>query len=170
MCTSSGEAVGNGGWLMKKSFVLMLLTMVALVALIGLLIGTRVLPVRQEALNMPRIFAYRGWQSVGVWVHQGDVIEIRAKGRWMYTPNEYHGPEGHRHYRAPGFYPLPNVPGGALIGRIGEKGAPFYVGERLVWLAERDGLLYLRIDDDILSDNDGSVTLEVTVTSGEASE
>jgi len=30
---------------------------------------------------------------------------------------------------------------------------------------ERDGLLYLRIDDDLLGDNVGNITIQVTVTS-----
>ena len=117
----------------------------------------------QEALSHPRIFAYRGWQSVGVWLEPGDLLEIRAEGTWLYTPGEYHGPEGHARYRAPGFYPLPGVPGGALIARIGEDGPPFYVGRGGRWPVDRPGFLYLRIDDDILSDNEGWVSVNVRV-------
>jgi hypothetical protein len=120
--------------------------------------------VRQEDLRRPRIYAYRNWQSVGVRANTGDRIEIQAQGRWLYTPGEYHGPEGHARYPAPSFYPLPGVAGGALIGRIGEEGQPFFVGKSMTWFAERDGLLYLRIDDDILGDNEGWVAVGVTVT------
>ncbi|HIC88154.1 MAG TPA: hypothetical protein EYP04_01945 [Anaerolineae bacterium] len=128
------------------------------------------MPVSQESLIRPHIFAYRDWQSVGVRVRPGDVLRIRAKGTWMYTPGEYHGPEGHHRYRAPNFYPLPGVPGGALIGRIGEDGRPFYVGRGGTFPIDRAGALYLRIDDDILRDNDGWVTVEVTVTPGATSD
>jgi hypothetical protein len=51
-----------------------------------------------------------------------------------------------------------------LIGRIGETGQPFLVGTGTRWYADQAGLLYLRIDDDILSDNEGWVTVAVTVT------
>lgn len=149
---------------MKKSLLLVLLTLIASVGLIGLVATEMVEPVNQEDLANPRIFAYRDWQSVGVRVQAGDRLQIQAQGTWMYTPGEYNGPEGHARYRAPGFYPLPNAPGGVLIGRVGENGEPFYVGRRVTWRAERDGLLYLRIDDDMLSDNDGWVTVEVAVT------
>jgi hypothetical protein len=59
-----------------------------------------------------------------------------------------------------------------LIGKIGESGTPFVVG-RNSWNASYDGwsssrqyaegLLYLRINDDILSDNRGSVAVDVSV-------
>ena len=151
---------------MRKSLLLMLLTLLASVGLIVLIVQETVMPMNHDALTNPRIFAYRDWQSVGVQVQAGNVLQIRAKGTWMYTPGEYLGPEGHARYLAPSFYPLPNVPGGALIGRIGEHGEPFYVGRRVTWGAERDGLLYLRIDDDILSDNDGWMAVEVSVSPG----
>lgn len=150
---------------MKKSLWLIPLALFAFIGLIGLAAGETVLPVSQESLATSRVYAYRDWQSVGVRVREGDELCIRARGNWLYTPGEYHGPEGHARYSAPGFYPLPSVPGGALIGRIGEKGEPFYVGRGGVWWMGESGLFYLRIDDDILSDNDGWVTVEVTIVS-----
>ncbi len=130
------------------------------------LVGGRALifPTSHEHLDFPRIYAYRDWQSTGIWVEPGDRIAIRAWGRWMYTPGEYHGPEGHPKYRAPHMYPIPGVPGGILIGRIGEGGHPFVVGKGRVIYAPRAGILYLRINDDILSDNDGYVEVEIRVT------
>ncbi|MEA3338722.1 MAG: hypothetical protein U9R15_02025 [Chloroflexota bacterium] len=148
---------------MKKSLLLMALTLIAAIWLVTLAAQATVLPVSQESLTSPRIFAYRSWQSIGVRVREGDEMRILAHGAWLYTPGEYHGPEGHRRYSSPAFYPLPNVPGGALIGRIGDDGEPFYVGRGIRWWANKPGLLYLRIDDDILSDNDGWVAVEVTV-------
>ena len=151
--------------MVKKSLWLILLALFAFIGLVGLAAGEAVLPVSQESLAASRVYAYRAWQSVGVRVREGDELRIRARGSWMYTPGEYHGPEGHARYSAPGFYPLPNVPGGVLIGRVGENGEPFLVGRGGVWWMRESGLLYLRIDDDILSDNDGAVTVEVTVAS-----
>lgn len=132
-------------------------------------------PLRQETLAQPRIFAYRGWQSTGIQLAAGDRVTIRASGRWLYTPGEYHGPEGHARYLAPRFYPLPNgegfmgrgVPGGVLIGRIGERGDPFLVGKSAKIQAQERGTLYLRINDDILSDNEGWVEVQVLVETPE---
>jgi hypothetical protein len=138
---------------------------IALVALIlaANLAGTDAGPVAQEALFEQRVYAYRDWQSVGLWVHPGEAVTVQAAGAWLYTPAEYHGPEGHPRYPAPSFYPLSRIAGGALLGRVGEKGVPFYVGKWARFQVNDFGLLYFRINDDILSDNEGWVSVKVTV-------
>lgn len=148
---------------MKRSLLLVLSTVVVAIALIALAARAIILPLRHETLAQPRVYAYRDWQSVGLRLHAGETLTIRAKGSWLYTPGEFHGPEGHARYQAPSFYPLPGVRGGALIGRIGEAGAPFYVGRRAIRHVDTGGMLYLRIDDDVLSDNEGFVSVEVSV-------
>jgi hypothetical protein len=136
----------------------------ALLAFSGLVASSASAPQSQEALLVNRIYAYRGWQSTGIQLHKGDWYIIRAQGKWLYSPFAgENGPEGHQRYLAPDFYPLPRVGGGALIGRIGEDGQAFYVGRGTSDQVERNGLLYLRIDDDLLGDNKGHVTIEVTV-------
>jgi hypothetical protein len=155
---------------MKRSILFVLLSLLALAAWCNVPQREKRGQIEHSALNDIRIYAYRDWQSTGVRVHEGDTLILKAEGTWLYTPEEYHGPEGHRTYRAPSFYPLPSVPGGALIGRIGEEGKPHYVGDRLRWRAQSGGMLYLRIDDDILSDNEGFVTVEIDVISAQANE
>jgi glucose dehydrogenase len=147
---------------MKKSLLLVGLTFITLAMLSA---WANVMPISQDTMSSPRIFAYRDWQSVEVQVQPGDVVEIRAEGDWLYTPNEYNGPEGHTRYTAPDFYPLPGERGGALIGRLGENGLPFYVGQYTIQKADQPGMLYLRINDDILSDNKGDVTVEINLES-----
>jgi hypothetical protein len=122
-------------------------------------------PVRQDDLSEPRIYAYRDWQSIGIQVVSGDIIHIRARGEWLYTPDEYHGPEGHRLYPAPNTYPVAgsHVPGGVLLARIGEEGGPLIVGRGRALVADRGGMLYFRINDDILSDNEGHIAVEIKV-------
>ena len=140
--------------------------------LAGLLVATAA-PVGQETLHKQKIYAYRDWQSTGVQLHVNETFEITAEGEWLYTPGEYHGPDGHPRYPAPSFYPIADVAGGVLIGKIGENGTPFVVGSHN-WNSSYDGwdasagryaegLLYLRINDDILSDNRGAVTVDVTI-------
>ncbi len=114
-------------------------------------------------LDSLTIYAYRDWQSTGVTLTAADPLTITTRGNWLYTPGEWHGPEGHARFLSPAFYPLPGVRGGALIGRIGETGAPFLVGARYSGRANGSGMLYLRIDDDILSDNEGQVQADVMV-------
>jgi len=127
-------------------------------------------PLHQDDLAQPRIYAYRDWQSLGIQVNPGDLIRMRAQGTWLYTPGEYHGPEGHRHYVAPNTYPINRVAGGVLLGRIGEDGYPFIVGRGGTFVADQRGFIFLRINDDILSDNEGYVTVEVIVTPAEMEE
>jgi hypothetical protein len=136
-------------------------------------------PITRKALSEQRIYAYRDWQSSGYTIHPDERYTIRAKGEWLYSPKAgYNGPEGHPIFLSPSFYPLPGVGGGALIGRIGENGQPFYVGRRFsgygravevtpeasIWAGASTGLLYLRIDDDRLGDNEGYVVVQITVT------
>ncbi len=122
-------------------------------------------PVQQTDLRESRIYAYREWQSSGIRLREGEYAQIRADGSWLYTPDEFHGPEGHARYPAPDFYPAPGVAGGVLLARLGDTGAPIVVGRNgtVRVPAGESGMLYLRINDDVLSDNDGSVTVEVTV-------
>jgi len=148
-------------WLIRLG--LLASSLVVLFTILGVVVAGGWQPVPQEALSTRRVYAYRDWQSLGLRVHPGEMLEIKAQGRWLYTPEEYHGPGGHARYRAPAFYPLPRVSGGCLIGRIGEEGDIFYVGRTTDILVQDFGTLYLRINDDILSDNDGWVSVEVTV-------
>jgi len=149
----------------RRILWLIALTFGAWIALGVIVISAEWGPQPQEAFNITRIYSFKGWQSTGIHLAKGDAYTIRADGQWMYSPFAGpHGPEGHRYFRAPNFYPLPGVQGGALIGRVGEESKPFYVGKGTSGVADRNGRLYLRIDDDLLGDNEGYVTFEVTVT------
>jgi hypothetical protein len=132
------------------------------IAILYLLVARVMTPTLHEEMAQIQIYAYRGWQSTGVRLKQNETAVIRAKGNWLYTPGEWHDADGHRRYPAPSFYPLTGVRGGVLLGRVGE-GITQRVGVRAHIYAAQPGMLYLRINDDILSDNQGSlqVTLEV---------
>jgi hypothetical protein len=160
----------------RWSVLLVVVALLSLCLFTGFLVSAPWRPFTQKALSEQRIYAYRDWQSTGYTIHPGEQYTIRAWGKWMYSPKAgYNGPAGHSVFRAPSFYPLPGVGGGALIGRIGEEGQPFYVGRRSSgydyergW--ESTGLLYLRIDDDRLGDNKGYVTVQITVTKPQESD
>ena len=116
-----------------------------------------------------RIYAYRDWQSTGIRIDSGDRLKITASGQWLYTPNEFHGPAGHPRFPAARFYPISRGAGGALIGRIGTSGSGFVVGDAVNMQTQEHGILYLRINDDILSDNDGWVAVQIDVIETEES-
>ncbi len=118
-----------------------------------------------QDLDSLSIYAYRDWQSTGVYVQPDQRVSVRARGEWLYTPGEWHDANGHRRYLAPKFYPVPGVRGGALIGKIGEQGGAFMVGADRMWRVGEAGMLYLRIDDDIVSDNEGKLQVDVRVVS-----
>ncbi len=151
-----------------RLLVLIGLSIVALVIFAGAVLRANGVPVQKADLTEQRVYAYRGWQSMGIFLHPGEVVTVVARGRWLYSPEVgYIGPEGASpsRYPAPSYYPLPNGIGGCLIGRIGESGHPFYVGRGVTFQSDAFGLLYLRINDDIITDNDGYVTVEIAVES-----
>jgi hypothetical protein len=120
-------------------------------------------PEPQAASAQERIFAYRQWQSTGIKLETGDRYTLRAQGEWSYSPVVgLNGPGGGR--PAVASYPMPHALGGALIGRVGENGPPFMVGVRTSGYVERGGFLFLRINDDLLGDNEGEMVVEVAVS------
>ncbi len=54
-----------------------------------------------------------------------------------------------------------------LIGRIGESGAPFQVGSRLLSKADTEGRLFLGINDRDVDNNAGEFTATITLTPSE---
>jgi hypothetical protein len=124
-------------------------------------------PVNQRDLHAVKVYAYRQWQSTGIKLAQGDRFEIRASGEWSYSPFVgVHGPDGGEW--APDWYPLTGnrdrALGGELLGRVGEAGEPFHVGRRTQGFAPAEGYLYLRINDDLLGDNQGALEVQIRVT------
>jgi hypothetical protein len=110
------------------------------------------------------VYAYRQWQSVGVKVNVGDRLTLRASGKWSYSPFVgMHGPEGGGLPVTVSTYPVRSLNGGVLLGRIGENGEPFYVGRGTTHFAQEAGLLFFRINDDLLGDNVGQLKLEIAV-------
>ncbi len=113
-------------------------------------------------LSTRAVYAYRQWQSTGLYLNAGDRLSLTASGQWSYSPEAGpHGPRGGQ--PAPSYYPLPGALGGALLGRLGETGDIFYVGDRFTYVAQEAGFFYLQINDDLLGDNMGELTLQIEV-------
>ena len=133
------------------------------IVILYLVFANVMMPTLQENMATTQIFAYRGWQSTGVRLQANETAVIRAKGQWLYTPGEWHDARGHKRYPAPSFYPMTGVAGGILIGRVGEDGYIQPIGTNGSIWSDKAGMLYLRINDDILSDNEGSLQVTVEV-------
>lgn len=114
------------------------------------------------------VAASAGWQAADVQLEAGQRVSIvQTSGLW--TSGEGLGPynaNGGRSHICRGSDCVEPVPGfrkGGLVARVGQDGVPFAVGERQRFMAERSGLLYLRMNDIDLSDNEGAITVEIRV-------
>jgi hypothetical protein len=163
MPSNSTTQTGTPWRLMITRLILLWLTGLTAIAILYLLFTDAWTPTHQETMAQTQIYAYRGWQSTGVRLEAGEEASIRAEGLWLYTPGEWHGANGHSRYPAPSWYPITNAPGGVLVGRVGESGDPQQLGDYGRVYAWEGGMLYLRINDDILSDNQGSLFISIEV-------
>lgn len=114
------------------------------------------------------------WNPTGISLNQGDVVIAYAKG--LYKPNSgshpgnwYHwiGPHGGYESAHNGFL-VPEQCQFALVGKIGESGEPFWVGEMRAFMADETGTLYLGINDDNYGDNQGELDVYLWVLPGTA--
>ena len=118
------------------------------------------------------IYANKGWQDTGLVIAPGQQISIEyVSGLWFEDPpDQWHdasgGPNAWTCTAAECHEPLPNFPKYALIGKIGESDTLLRIGNRLDWVAEVSGPLYLRAnygDEDIAIFNpEGAVTVKIT--------
>ena len=89
--------------------------------------------------------AQRSFKTTGIRVQAGDKITVRADGNVIMSPwgsNAATGPDGAPNY---GWYVPNQIPGGSLVGRIGDKGQVFKVGRQLTMVAKSAGVLQLAI-------------------------
>jgi hypothetical protein len=97
-----------------------------------------------------------GWTNTGLVVRRGQRLRITASGRASLGNNRFATPDG-----------LPNVPDreklmrnqptGGLIGVIGDDNDDFiFVGGKRDFVAQRDGVLFLGVNEGNLSDNSGA--------------
>lgn len=99
--------------------------------------------------------ASNGWTNSGLVVRRGQRLRITASGRVSIGNNRFATPDG-----------LPNIPDrdklmrsqptGGLIAVIGDDNDDFiFVGRSRDFVAQRDGVLFLGVNEGNLSDNSG---------------
>lgn len=110
------------------------------------------------------ISADRTWTPTTVSVRKGDRLDIYAMGRIEAGKDASCGPEGFADRPDWARYSvLQSAPHLALIGRIGDGGKPFAVGQHADLTADATGVLYLGVNDRDAANNRGRLTVVVVV-------
>ena len=110
--------------------------------------------------------ASNGWTNSGLVVRRGQRLRISATGRVNLGNNRFSTPDG-----------LPNVPDreklmrtqptGGLIAVIGDDNDEFiFVGKSRDFVAQRDGVLFLGVNEGNLSDNSGTFEIVIEAEAG----
>ena len=95
------------------------------------------------------------WTDTKINVMAGQTISIKASGEVFghYNPPERIWgpltPDGQTDEIADSLWMLPGVPKIALIAKIGEDGTPIKIGKAAILSADRDGRLFLGVNDRI---------------------
>ncbi|HYB97946.1 MAG TPA: alkaline phosphatase family protein [Candidatus Limnocylindrales bacterium] len=139
--------------------------------------ATSIEPAPAPADGSVAVAGNAAWTDTNIAVRPGQLIDVRATGRitvarWSYFHRdgprqvgpagtyEYPADETYRDYplAAAGRGPLPPF---GLIGRIGENGAPFPIGNGGVVRAPAAGRLQLGVNDFDVTDNSGAWRVEL---------
>jgi hypothetical protein len=107
-----------------------------------------------------------GWTNSGLVVRRGQRLRITASGRVDL---------GRRGFSTPGGLPMSNdndrllrtEPTGGLLGVIGDDNDEFvFIGARHEFIAQRDGVLFLGVNEGELTDNRGSYDVVIEAEAG----
>lgn len=107
-----------------------------------------------------------GWTNSGLVVRRGQRLRISASGRVSLGANRYSTPDG-----------VPNItdrdklmrnqPTGGLIAVIGDDNDDFiFVGRGRDFVAQRDGVLFLGVNEGNLGDNSGTYDVVIEAEAG----
>jgi hypothetical protein len=115
---------------------------------------------RERTVNVE---ARTAWTDSGIDVRGGQEVGFAASGEVRWGPNRRDGAAGERDSPYNRGRPMPDRNAAGLIGKIGENGDPFFIGDDRQPLRMRgSGRLYLGLNDDYLQDNSG--WLRVTIS------
>ncbi len=97
-----------------------------------------------------------GWTNTGLVVRRGQRIRISASGRVSLGANRISTPAGIPNLSDSNKL-MRNEPTGALIAVIGDDNDDFiFIGARREFVAQRDGVLFLGVNEGNLNDNSGA--------------
>lgn len=110
--------------------------------------------VRADAAN-------NGWTNSGLVVRKGQRLRISASGRVSLGRGRFSTPNGLATVNDPEKL-MRNEPTGALIAVIGDDNDDFIlIGSRREFVAKRDGVLFLGVNEGDLADNTGSYDIVI---------
>ncbi len=110
-----------------------------------------------------RVPATEAWVPTNIMVRRGDRLTFNASGQVKLSPedSDLANPNGStRNRRAPSA-PLPNVPAGALIAKVGNSPAFLIGGQTGPITMPADGQLFLGVNDDGPNDNSGEYVVQI---------
>lgn len=109
--------------------------------------------------------ANTAWTKTDYTINIGDRLEVITLGEITLSLEMKCNPRGieNRSDLTNKFGILKTANFGCLIGKIGENGQPFVVGEKLSTISTTSGTIYLGINDSDLKDNQGEFTSYITV-------
>jgi len=107
-----------------------------------------------------------GWTNSGLVVRKGQRLRISASGRVSLGKGRFSTPEGLRTTVDPDKL-MRNEPTGGLIAVIGDDNDDFlFVGTRRDFVAQRDGVLFLGVNEGELADNTGNFDIVIEAEAG----
>ncbi len=139
----------------SRNMVLVVLLLVVVIA------SVRVQPVKADTQPV-WVAADAGWVETGVTVSADQSVNIVSVGVAL-TANRSQffgaisGPAGQPYPCEPDPCALNGGPFGALVGKVGPEGEPFYIGASTGFTPQATGMLYLAVNDflDYYNDNQG---------------
>ncbi len=115
--------------------------------------------IRPSGLREKQVMVVAGvpWVDTTINVKAGQNVYLEADGEITWGPRRHHGPAGEPGSPLNPNRPMPNRPGAALIGRVGEDSTDyFFIGSDHGPIRMRSaGRLFLGVNDDYLPDNSG---------------
>jgi hypothetical protein len=104
------------------------------------------------------------WMPTGIMVRKGQRVGFETDGTIYLVSGaqDQAGAAGAYTGRRANGAPLPDQLVGAFIGRVGPRGTPFGIGDQDSLIMPASGELFLGINDDEVSDNQGAFTVRVT--------
>ena len=117
------------------------------------------------------LFGNAAWRDTGIQISKGEVYRVSTNGTWSMSP--FCGQTGSEGLAVEHLacmkgifaqsFPLPEGRIGALVGKIGQDGKVFVIGGTEGFIADRDGILFLRNNDPdgFLFDNEGKIDVAI---------
>jgi hypothetical protein len=121
--------------------------------------GTIASPQSPAGIDLP---ATAAWVPTGIVVRRGEVLTFSTTGQIQLSGEveDIAGAAGARSQRTATESPLPNVPEGALIGRVGD-GPPFPIADATSATMPAAGQLFLGVNDSKPADNTGAFRVSI---------